>query len=126
MFFRHIDFAKTAARQVQPPFKPRVADKLDVSNFDKQFTRQEVDQIASADESFMLDIDQSLFDGFSFASASFCEQLGVDKRTAELPSCPEQPSGAGAASSELTENEGNDRTQTQAYSSKSSELKKDK
>ncbi|TPP39591.1 Protein kinase C [Fasciola gigantica] len=31
-FYRHIDWHKIATRQVQPPFKPRIKDRHDVSN----------------------------------------------------------------------------------------------
>lgn len=70
LFFRHIDWDKIANKEVQPPFKPRIRDRLDVSNFDKQFTSQNV-ELSPTDESFMLNMDQSMFDGFSYTSEYF-------------------------------------------------------
>lgn len=70
MFFRHIDWAKIANKEVQPPFKPRLRDRLDVSNFDKQFTSQKV-ELSPTDKSIMMNMDQSMFDGFSYTSETF-------------------------------------------------------
>lgn len=70
LFFRHIDWDKIANKEVQPPFKPRIRNRLDVSNFDKQFTSQNVG-LSPTDESFMLNMDQSMFQGFSYTSESF-------------------------------------------------------
>lgn len=70
LFFRHIDWDKIANKEVQPPFKPRISNRLDVSNFDKQFTSQNVG-LSPTDESFMLNMDQSMFQGFSYTSESF-------------------------------------------------------
>lgn len=55
---------------MQPPFKPRIRDRLDVSNFDRQFTSQKV-ELSPTDESFMMNMDQSMFDGFSYTSETF-------------------------------------------------------
>lgn len=70
LFFRHIDWDKIANREVQPPFKPRIRDRLDVSNFDRQFTEQKV-ELSPTDESFMMNMDQSVFDGFSYTCDTF-------------------------------------------------------
>lgn len=70
LFFRHIDWDKIANKEVQPPFKPRIRDRLDVSNFDKQFTSQKVN-LSPTDESFMMNMDQSAFDGFSYTCETF-------------------------------------------------------
>lgn len=70
LFFRHIDWDKIANKEVQPPFKPRIRDRLDVSNFDKQFTSQKV-ELSPTDESFMMNMGQSMFDGFSYTSETF-------------------------------------------------------
>lgn len=70
LFFRHIDWDKIAKREVQPPFKPKIRDRLDVSNFDKQFTSQKV-ELSPTDESFMMNLDQSMFDGFSYTCDAF-------------------------------------------------------
>lgn len=70
VFFRHIDWAKVAKREVQPPFKPRIRDRLDVSNFDKQFTSQKV-ELSPTDDSFLMNLDQTMFDGFSYTNETF-------------------------------------------------------
>lgn len=59
-----------ANKEVQPPLKPRIRDRLDVSNFDRQFTSQKVD-LSPIDESFMLNMDQSAFQGFSYTNENF-------------------------------------------------------
>lgn len=50
--------------------KPRIRDRLDVSNFDRQFTSQKV-ELSPTDDSFMLNMDQSMFDGFSYTNQQF-------------------------------------------------------
>ena len=70
LFFRHIDWDKIAKKEVQPPFKPRIRDRLDVSNFDRQFTGQKV-ALSPTDESFMMNLDQSMFEGFSYTNEHF-------------------------------------------------------
>jgi hypothetical protein len=102
LFFRHIDWDKIARLEVQPPFKPRIRDRLDVSNFDKQFTNQKV-ELSPTDESFMMNVDQSAFDGFSFTCDSFHYPesdddtlLMLDKRTGNLSLAAQQTFQSGA------------------------------
>ena len=40
-FDKHIDFVKLRQKRIQPPFKPKVASAVDVSNFDELFTSEE-------------------------------------------------------------------------------------
>jgi len=70
LFFRHIDWDKISRLEVQPPFKPKIRDRFDVSNFDKQFTEQKV-QLSPTDESIMMNLDQTMFNGFSFICDDF-------------------------------------------------------
>ncbi|VVC87774.1 unnamed protein product [Leptidea sinapis] len=65
-FFRRIDWARIEARDVQPPFKP----KIDVSNFDKQFTTEKT-ELTPTDKLFMMNLDQTEFMGFSFLNPEF-------------------------------------------------------
>ena len=39
-FHKHIDFRKLLRKKIQPPFKPKVASAVDVSNFDTTFTAE--------------------------------------------------------------------------------------
>lgn len=69
-FFRRIDWEKVAAREVQPPFKPKIKHRKDVSNFDKQFTSEKTD-LTPTDKLFMMNLDQTEFAGFSFLNPEF-------------------------------------------------------
>lgn len=72
--------------EVQPPIKPRIRDRLDVSNFDRQFTEQKV-ELSPTDESFMMNMDQSAFDGFSYVCNSFVYPASDDDETLILDQC---------------------------------------
>jgi len=39
-FFNNIDWDLIAAKEVKPPFKPRVMGESDISNIDRVFTRE--------------------------------------------------------------------------------------
>jgi len=40
-FFKSIDWKKLAHKQIEPPYKPSLTDQYDVSNFDKNFTKEQ-------------------------------------------------------------------------------------
>merc|ERR1719150_3360047 len=61
-FFRRIDWEKLEAREVQPPFKPKIRHRKDVSNFDKQFKSRPVSDTPT-DKLFMMNLDQNEFAG---------------------------------------------------------------
>ena len=69
-FFRRIDWERVAAREVQPPFKPKIKHRKDVSNFDPQFTSEKTD-LTPTDKLFMMNLDQTEFAGFSFLNPEF-------------------------------------------------------
>ncbi|XP_077980459.1 protein kinase C beta type-like isoform X2 [Glandiceps talaboti] len=69
-FFRRIDWEKLAAREVQPPFKPRIKNPHDVSNFDKEFTK-EAPTLTPTDKLFIMNLDQSEFAGFSYTNPEY-------------------------------------------------------
>nr|XP_037868180.1 conventional protein kinase C isoform X3 [Bombyx mori] len=73
-FFRRIDWARVEARDVQPPFKPKIKHRKDVSNFDKQFT-QEKTELTPTDKLFMMNLDQTEFMGFSFLNPEFVQHV---------------------------------------------------
>jgi len=69
-FFRRIDWERVKNRDVQPPFKPKIRHRRDVSNFDKQFTSEKTD-LTPTDKLFMMNLDQTEFAGFSFLYPEF-------------------------------------------------------
>ncbi|XP_015039665.2 protein kinase C, brain isozyme isoform X2 [Drosophila pseudoobscura] len=69
-FFRRIDWEKIENREVQPPFKPKIKHRKDVSNFDKQFTSEKTD-LTPTDKVFMMNLDQSEFVGFSYVNPEY-------------------------------------------------------
>ncbi|XP_028394179.1 protein kinase C iota type-like isoform X2 [Dendronephthya gigantea] len=67
LFFRAINWKQLEARQVTPPFKPRVEEGQEVDNFDPQFTAEPV--ILTPDDPKLLEtIDQSEFEGFEYVN----------------------------------------------------------
>ncbi|XP_054090397.1 protein kinase C, brain isozyme isoform X5 [Zeugodacus cucurbitae] len=69
-FFRRIDWEKIENREVQPPFKPKIKHRKDVSNFDKQFTSEKTD-LTPTDKVFMMNLDQTEFGGFSYVNPDY-------------------------------------------------------
>lgn len=70
IFFRRIDWDRIEARQVQPPYKPKIMDSRDTSNFDREFT-SEAPNLSPTDKLFVMNLDQTEFDGFSFVNPEF-------------------------------------------------------
>ncbi|XP_068244496.1 protein kinase C, brain isozyme-like isoform X5 [Palaemon carinicauda] len=73
-FFRRIDWEKLENREVQPPFKPRIRHRKDVSNFDKQFTSERT-ELTPTDKLFMMNLDQTEFSGFSFLNPEYIQHV---------------------------------------------------
>ncbi|XP_013393056.1 calcium-dependent protein kinase C isoform X4 [Lingula anatina] len=69
-FYRFIDWEKIINREVQPPYKPKIKAKKDVSNFDKEFTK-ETAKLTPTDKLFIMNLDQTEFAGFSFVNPEF-------------------------------------------------------
>ncbi|VDN00750.1 unnamed protein product [Thelazia callipaeda] len=69
-FFRRTDWYRIERRQVQPPFKPKLKSRTDLSNFDGEFT-QEPPVLTPIDRLFLINIDQSEFDGFTFVNPKY-------------------------------------------------------
>ena len=64
-FNAHIDFNRLLAKQIQPPFKPKVASAVDVSNFDEVFTSEEpLDSVVEGSK--LSQTVQEQFAGFSY------------------------------------------------------------
>ncbi|CAH0389760.1 unnamed protein product [Bemisia tabaci] len=73
-FFRRIDWEKIENREVQPPFKPKIKHRKDVSNFDRQFTSEKTD-LTPTDKVFMMNLDQTEFQGFSFLNPEYIQHV---------------------------------------------------
>ncbi|CAJ0609824.1 unnamed protein product [Cylicocyclus nassatus] len=73
-FFRRIDWYKISTRQVQPPFKPKIKSPDDVSNFDSEFTH-EVPKLTPIDRLFLMNLDQTEFDGFSYVNPEYVQDI---------------------------------------------------
>ncbi|KAG5735362.1 Serine/threonine-protein kinase gad8 [Termitomyces sp. T112] len=74
-FFRnHIDFDKLLQKRIIPPFKPRVASPVDVSNFDTVFTAEApVDSFV--EDSNLSRTVQDQFSGFSYNGSNLPQSL---------------------------------------------------
>jgi novel protein kinase C epsilon type len=69
-FFRSIDWIALDAKQIKPPFKPRVRNKRDVDNFDTDFT-QEKAVISPTSKEDMECVNQADYADFSFTNEAF-------------------------------------------------------
>ncbi|KAK3742240.1 hypothetical protein QZH41_009002 [Actinostola sp. cb2023] len=69
-FFRSINWEKLEARQITPPFKPKIKSRTDVENFDRDFTREDP-KLTPVDKNVIANIDQKDFKGFSYVNQSF-------------------------------------------------------
>ncbi|GFO42752.1 protein kinase c [Plakobranchus ocellatus] len=66
-FFRNIDWEKLEARQLPPPFKPKIKNASDSSNFDSDFTAEKA-QLTPPDSALLKTMNQHVFKHFSFTS----------------------------------------------------------
>ncbi|XP_063445651.1 calcium-dependent protein kinase C-like isoform X1 [Mytilus trossulus] len=69
-FFTRIMWDKIQNREVQPPYKPKIKNRKDVSNFDREFT-SEAPKMTPTDKLFIMNLDQTEFAGFSFVNPEF-------------------------------------------------------
>ncbi|BFZ17927.1 hypothetical protein BsWGS_20966 [Bradybaena similaris] len=69
-FFRRIVWEKIELREVQPPYKPKIKSRKDVSNFDREFT-SEAPKLTPTDKLFIMNLDQCEFSGFSYVNPEF-------------------------------------------------------
>ncbi|CAL1532063.1 unnamed protein product [Lymnaea stagnalis] len=67
-FFRNIDWEKLEARQISPPFKPKIKNASDSSNFDSDFTAEKA-QLTPPDATLLKTMNQNVFKHFSFTSS---------------------------------------------------------
>jgi len=69
-FFRCIDFTKLEAKQILPPYKPKLRDPMDVSYFDTAFTEEPV-RLTPIDQDFLEQLNQTQFKGFSYTNMAY-------------------------------------------------------
>ncbi|VDK47042.1 unnamed protein product [Anisakis simplex] len=67
-------FASSTDALVQPPFKPKLKSATDVSNFDSEFTH-EVPKLTPIDRLFLMNLDQTEFEGFSFINPEYLQHV---------------------------------------------------
>ncbi|XP_077447919.1 ribosomal protein S6 kinase beta-1-like isoform X1 [Stigmatopora argus] len=72
-FFRHTNWEKLLARQVEPPFKPLLQSADDVSQFDSKFTSQP--PVDSPDDSTLSESANEIFLGFTYVAPSVLENI---------------------------------------------------
>ncbi|RWS23485.1 Protein kinase C iota type-like protein [Leptotrombidium deliense] len=66
-FFKTIDWEALEAKQVTPPYKPKIENDRDLEHFDPQFTEEPV-QLTPDDQRIIDKIDQSEFEGFEYVN----------------------------------------------------------
>ncbi|CAF1059149.1 unnamed protein product [Rotaria magnacalcarata] len=69
-FFRRIDWQKIEAREVQPPFKPKIKDPRQAENFDKCFTNNPYKK-TECDKLVLASINDDTFQSFSCYNPHF-------------------------------------------------------
>uniref|UniRef100_A0A6G1S6M1 protein kinase C n=1 Tax=Aceria tosichella TaxID=561515 RepID=A0A6G1S6M1_9ACAR len=63
-FFRSVNWDLLLARKIEPPFKPSIKSKEDVSNFDEEFTRERPELSPPKEPRELTSYDQMLFQNF--------------------------------------------------------------
>lgn len=69
-FFHEIDWAALEQRKIRSPFKPKIKNKKDVSNFDAEFTKEEP-LLTPVTTEVLASINQDEFRGFSLVNKDF-------------------------------------------------------
>lgn len=69
-FFRRLDWTRLQAREVQPPFKPKVGNERSTENFDRHFTSIPL-ELTPPDLSVLSNLRGNEFAGFSFVNPVF-------------------------------------------------------
>ncbi|CAI8048891.1 Serine/threonine-protein kinase N2, partial [Geodia barretti] len=67
-FFRRTDWEKLARKEVTPPFRPVLRSRLDISNFDEEFTREQPILSPPKNNRPLRAHEQKLFRGFDFSA----------------------------------------------------------
>ncbi|PIK38878.1 putative ribosomal protein S6 kinase beta-1 [Apostichopus japonicus] len=80
LFFRHVNWQDVAARKVEPPIKPTLANEEDVSQFDSKFTKQT--PVDSPDDTMLSESANKIFKGFTYVAPSVLESMHEAPTTA--------------------------------------------
>jgi classical protein kinase C len=70
LFFRRLDWEKIEAREIQPPFKPKITDPKLAENFDNQFKTMTL-RLSYSDKTVLDQMQGDEFDGFDFVNDNF-------------------------------------------------------
>lgn len=62
-FFASIDWSKLSKRQVDPPYVPRIQSEYDLSNIDREFTREPAQETPDEYNKYLKDVK---FDNFTY------------------------------------------------------------
>lgn len=68
-YFRHIEWDKLLRREIKPPFKPKLDNRLDISNFDEEFTKEPPAFTPPKHPRPLKAKEQKLFRGFEYSAA---------------------------------------------------------
>lgn len=72
-FFADLDWEKLERREIEPPFKPGVKSKNDISQIDTMFTGEKaLDSVVES--STLADAKDAHFDGFTFVSGNVLDK----------------------------------------------------
>ncbi|KAF2982258.1 hypothetical protein EK904_008824 [Melospiza melodia maxima] len=71
-YFKELDWELLNRRQMEPPFRPRIKSKDDVSNFDPDFIKEEP-ILTPIEEGILAMINQDEFRHFSFTNPDMVE-----------------------------------------------------
>ncbi|KAL6265080.1 ribosomal protein S6 kinase beta-2-like [Pogonomyrmex barbatus] len=72
-FFKHINWDDVISRRLEPPFRPKLSSKEDVSQFDKKFTASA--PIDSPVDYTLSESANRLFQGFTYVAPSLSEDM---------------------------------------------------
>lgn len=64
-FFKGVDTEKMTKKQLDPPFIPNVNNDIDIENFDKKYTEQEVlESVVNESQAKLIDREKDAFKSF--------------------------------------------------------------
>jgi len=73
-FFRDVKWKDLEERKIKPPFKPKIKNKKEATNFDTEFTKEDP-VLTPINQEIVKTINQDEFQGFSFHNSEFGKLL---------------------------------------------------